>query len=57
MAQILRKCAVQALDSAHVGDDVDLTRECKVFEEKVRSKLCKADVVSSVLIGRGDRQL
>ena len=51
MAQILRKCAVQDLDSAHVGDDFDLTRERKVFEEKVRSRLCKADVVSSVLIG------
>jgi hypothetical protein len=45
MAQILRICAVPALDSAHVDDDVDLMQVKLVFfKEKVRSRLCEADV-------------
>jgi hypothetical protein len=41
MAQILWKCAVSALESVHVGDDVDFTQVEEVFEEKVRSSLCE----------------
>jgi hypothetical protein len=50
-AQILRMRAVLALDSAHFDRGADLTEERKIFEEKVRSRLCEADVDGRVLIG------
>jgi hypothetical protein len=51
MAQILRMCAVLALDSTHFDRGADSAQEREVFEEKVRSRLCKADVDGRVLIG------
>lgn len=44
MAQVLRICAVSALDSTHVADKLTEAGQIVILKRKVRSRMCEADV-------------